>query len=191
MTQPNHNRLLAAARDVVAALADIEITPTFVGGLAVSLVGKARYTNDVDALIVFDTANTQSLLDALTRHGFRLRIAKMAELARTARMVTVLHEATNTVVDIALGCMPFETELQERSSSHEMDGFVIRLPTPEDLVIMKAIAGRPKDLEDIRNIGRSYPHLDRRRIRNWVEQYGEVLENPDLWSEIEPLLGGE
>jgi hypothetical protein len=187
---PSNKLLLEAARDLVTALAELSISPTFIGGMAASLLAKPRHTKDLDALILFDTADAKILLDTLTRHRFRPRFDKMVELARRARMVTVLHEPTGSVVDIALGCMPFESEVQERSTQINLAGFDIRLPSPEDLVILKAIANRPKDLEDIRNMARVYPGMDRDRIRFWVEQYAELLENPDLWSEIESLLGG-
>jgi len=53
---------------------------------------------------------------------------------------------------------------------------------------MKAIAHRPKDLDDIRTIADKYPDLDRKRIEKWVKSFGEALELPDLWNQIEPLL---
>jgi hypothetical protein len=187
--QPFSNQpLLDAARALVTALADMGITPTFIGGVAASLLAKPRSTEDLDALIVFDTADVDRLLETLARHGFHPRFDKMAEFAKTARLVTVRHERTGSVVDIALGCLPFESEVQERSTQADLAGIEIRLPTPEDLIIMKAVANRPKDQEDIRNIARAYPNLERSRVQHWVEQYAELLENPELWSEIEALL---
>lgn len=64
----------------------------------------------------------------------------------------------------------------------------LRLPTPEDLIIMKAVARRPKDLADIQAIAASHPNLDRKRIRLWVEQFGVALDMPELWEMISLLL---
>lgn len=64
----------------------------------------------------------------------------------------------------------------------------LRLPTPEDLIIMKAIARRPKDLADIKAIAGSHPGLDIERIHFWVEQFGEALNQSDLWELISQLL---
>jgi predicted nucleotidyltransferase len=75
-----------------------------------------------------------------------------------------------------------------RSKSVEIGAIRLRLPTPEDLIIMKAIAHRSKDLGDIQTIAASHPDLDRERIRFWVEQFGEALDMPDLWNEILKLL---
>ena len=189
--QPADNPLLVAARDLVTALAELGLAPAIIGGVAVSLIAEPRHTDDLDALIVFDTADADALLAALDRHGFNPRFSDMADLARRARMVTMIHNRTGTVVDIALGCMPFETELLERSIPYDLGGISVQIPTPEDLVIMKAIAGRPKDLEDIRSMSRAYPDMDRSRIHDWIDQYGELLENPGLWGEIESVLIGE
>jgi predicted nucleotidyltransferase len=75
---------------------------------------------------------------------------------------------------------------------HEFDNALqIRLPTPEDLIIMKAIAHRPKDYEDIRTLVIKYQNLDYQRIKRWVKDFAEVLEAPDLWTEIKQILESE
>ncbi|MCC6501368.1 MAG: hypothetical protein IT313_13965 [Anaerolineales bacterium] len=70
----------------------------------------------------------------------------------------------------------------------EKSNLSARLPTPEDLIIMKAIAHRPKDLEDIRTIVDKHPVLDHRRIKQWVQDYAELMETPELWETIEKIL---
>ena len=56
---------------------------------------------------------------------------------------------------------------------------------------MKAIASRPKDLEDIRTLVVKYPNLDRRRIERWVKDFAELMETPELWGQIEKILKGQ
>jgi hypothetical protein len=84
--------------------------------------------------------------------------------------------------------LPFEEEMVERASIKVFANLSACLPTPEDLIIMKAIAHRPKDYEDIRTIVDKHPNLDHRRIENWVTSFAEVLELPDLWNEIKQIL---
>ena len=84
--------------------------------------------------------------------------------------------------------MPFEEELVERGSIKSFSDLSVHLPTPEDLIIMKAIAHRPKDLEDIRTIVDNNPNLDNARIEKWIRDFAEVLEMPDLWKQIEEIL---
>lgn len=54
---------------------------------------------------------------------------------------------------------------------------------------MKAIAHRSKDLEDIRGIAEAHSHLDRVYIQKHLQDFGNVLDMPELWKEISELLG--
>jgi hypothetical protein len=92
-------------------------------------------------------------------------------------------------IDVSLGMLPFEEDMVARSSTKSFANLSIRLPTPEDLIIMKAIAHRPKDLEDIRTIAEKYSDLDIKRIEEWVKSFGDALEQPDLWAQVKSLLG--
>jgi len=96
---------------------------------------------------------------------------------------------TETDIDVSLGMLPFEEDMVARSSTKSFANLSIRLPTPEDLIIMKAIAHRPKDLEDIRTIADKYSDLDMKRIEEWVKSFGDALERPDLWHQVKSLLG--
>ena len=53
---------------------------------------------------------------------------------------------------------------------------------------MKAIAYRPKDLEDIRTLVVKYTNLDFARIEFWIKTFAELLETPELWGQIEKIL---
>jgi predicted nucleotidyltransferase len=98
------------------------------------------------------------------------------------------HASSGTDIDLSLGILPFEIEMIERSVVVTIGEFKLRLPTPEDLIIMKAVAHRPKDLLDIKAVAASHPGLDQERIRFWVEQFSEALDLPDLWKMISQLL---
>lgn len=63
------------------------------------------------------------------------------------------------------------------------------LPTPEDIVIMKAIAAREIDYQDNRRILAVYRNVDIKRIKYWVGQFAEVLEMPEILENLEKLLG--
>jgi predicted nucleotidyltransferase len=75
-----------------------------------------------------------------------------------------------------------------RSQNLKVGGIHLRLPTPEDLIIMKAVANRPQDLVDIQAIAVSHPDLDKGRVKFWVEEFGAALDLPHLWEKISQLL---
>lgn len=63
------------------------------------------------------------------------------------------------------------------------------LPTPEDMVVMKAVAHRARDLGDIEGIVATHPRLDVARIRRLVREFSDVLEAPELLADLERALG--
>ncbi|HEX2990783.1 MAG TPA: nucleotidyl transferase AbiEii/AbiGii toxin family protein [Anaerolineales bacterium] len=159
-----------------------------IGGIAVGFLGQPRFTADIDAVFLLSTQDIPQFLDLAQEEDIFPRISDAADFARKNRVLLLQHRPTEIDVDISLGILPFEEEMVKRASTRSFAGLAIRLPTPEDLIIMKAVARRPKDLDDIRTIGMKYPALDKSRVEKWVKSFGEALDVPNLWDQIEPLL---
>jgi hypothetical protein len=155
-----------------------------IGGIASSLLGQPRLTADIDAVLLLSTDELPLLIKAALEEGFELRLPDAEAFARRTRVLLLRHLASGINVDISLGVLPFEVEAVERSQLQKAGGISIRLPTPEDLIIFKAVAHRPKDLLDIQAIIRSQPNLDRKRIRYWVQEFAKALDMPELWDDI-------
>jgi hypothetical protein len=65
----------------------------------------------------------------------------------------------------------------------------VRFATAEDLIIHKLVAGRPRDLEDIRGILTHQKRLDERYLKRWLPTFREVVGR-DLLQELESIKGG-
>ena len=63
------------------------------------------------------------------------------------------------------------------------------LPTPEDLIVMKVIAGRPRDIADIEGIVANTPDLNKTRVRLIVGELAAELGDSQLSDFLETLLG--
>jgi hypothetical protein len=162
-----------------------------IGAVAVGLVAVPRFTSDLDVLTILDTSEAPRLMDFLAAEGFVPLFSDALGLVKRTRILPVRHPAIGAKVDIALGCMPFEEEVVARSVEHVERGVRFRVPTAEDLIILKAIAFRDQDIPDIRRIAETNPKLDRKRIKRWVTEYAELLEKPGLWPDVERLLERE
>lgn len=169
-------------------LAKFDHRGVVIGGIAVGFLGKPRFTEDVDALLLLSTQALPELLAVAQAEDLHPRIPNAEAFARAHRVVLLRHTPTHINIDISLGLLPFETEVVERAMLRSMGAVSVRLPTPEDLIIMKAIAHRPKDMEDIRTIIDKNPNLDVARIEHWVKSFGEVLDAPQLWDDIAQLF---
>jgi hypothetical protein len=159
-----------------------------IGGIAASVLGKPRYTADVDANIVLDLADLPIFLAAAAEEDLHLRYTDGEAFARDHRVVLLVHRLSSVQVDISLGALPFEAEVSARAQILRIGMIDLRLPTPEDLIIFKAVSHRGQDLQDIYNIIQANPGLDRTRIRQWVTQFATLLDMPELWDDIAKWL---
>ena len=180
--------LIAPILALQSLLSQFNNRGVIIGGVAVSLLGTPRYTVDLDAVFLLSFEDMPRLLAEAAKQGIEPRVSDPIGFARKSRVLLLRHTASGIDIDLSLGVLPFEEEMVERSTTVEIGSIKLRLPTPEDLIIMKAVAHRPKDLADIQAIAASHPGLEKERIKFWVEQFGEGLDLPELWRDIQKLL---
>jgi hypothetical protein len=90
-------------------------------------------------------------------------------------------------VDISLALPGYEDDLFARAVDYEVaPGKSVRLCSAEDLIIHKAVAGRPQDLHDIQGVVlRQGVKLDVTYVRRWLKEFANVLGNPDVIERFE------
>ncbi len=159
-----------------------------IGGVASSLLGQPRLTVDIDATVVIDDEDVDQFLIQAATEGISPRGLHSAEFMRRSAMLLLRHDATGIPIDINQGRLPFELLAAKRATIKRRGGVEIPMPTPEDLIVMKAVAHRPKDLEDIRGIVESQAKLDVGYIQRYVQEFGRALDMPELWKDIAVLL---
>ena len=185
MTPPHDlDPLLAPLAATQRLLEHFDNQGAIIGGVAASLLGKPRLTADVDAVLLLSIKDLPLLMEAAVEEGLVPRITDAEDFARRHRILLLRHQESSINVDISLGILPFEVEAVERSTVYQIGSLTIRLPTPEDLIIFKAVAHRPKDLLDIQALVENHPELDRKRIERWVREFARLLEMPEVWDDI-------
>jgi hypothetical protein len=161
---------------------------SIIGGLAVSLVGRPRVTRDVDAVVLVSESDWGSFLKVGRRHGFEPRMQDVLAFAKKTRVLLMQHRPSGQEVDISIGGTPFEREVVARASRKRIGNSSVPVATPEDLVIYKAVAQRPQDLIDIATIVEFHPDLDVKRVQAWIDQFAEILDAPEIFEKVAPLL---
>lgn len=164
------------------------ISHAIIGGVAVSLLAEPRVTKDIDALVWLADDDWKKFLDSGASFGFFPRISDALDFARLRRVLLLKHEPTGVDIDISFGALPFELEAIEAALERDVLNFQIRVPRLTDLVVMKAVAMRPKDVLDIVRILDLHKDLDFNRIRYWVGEFAAVLETPEMLDSLERLI---
>lgn len=160
-----------------------------IGGVAVIALGVPRLTVDIDATVAAGPLDLESLIDALGRQGIQPRIPDALAFARDTQVLLAVHTASGTPIDVSLAWLPFENEALAASTPCDYAGVVIRIPRPDDLVIYKVIASRPKDLQDAEGLLVLHgPAMDLERVRRVIKQFAEVLDDDDRPKALEQLI---
>lgn len=161
----------------------LRIPYAIMGGWAVRLYGLPRPTYDIDFTITADRSRLGDLYKAVTQLGYTVPDQFLAGwVDRVADMPLVkfrLYVGGHGLdIDVFLAESPYQEELMRRRRRHELQGRQISFVTPEDLVLLKLIAARSRDLGDIDDVLLAKPDIDEAYMRRWAEPLGvaEKLE---------------
>ncbi len=188
MAEPLPGNLLRPLDDLRRWLDAIGTPAVIIGGVAVSFLGRPRFTQDIDALAMIAEADWEAALAAAPEHGLVPRIENPVEFARRTRVFLLRHVQSAIDVDVILGGLPFEQSAVDHGQVYEVGGISLRLPRVEDLLIMKAVAHRPQDLLDIEGLLESHPGADTDAVRKWVREFAAAAAMSDILDDFDKLL---
>ena len=157
----------------------------FIGGLAVQRWGEPRETVNMDLTLVTGFGNEERFIQILLQH-FEGRIPDAAQFARDRR-VLLLRSKKGVGLDVALGALPFEELIVQRSSIFDYPPKIkLRTCSAEDLIVLKAFAGRGQNWVDIeRIIIRQTGKLDWDYIRAQLRPLAELKSAPEILDQLE------
>lgn len=159
----------------------------FIGGVALQRWGEPRLTVDVDLTLVTGFGGEAPFVDRLLAR-FDPRIADARAFALENRVV-LLRSASGVGLDVALGALPFEESAVARSSLFDFPyGIALRTCSAEDLIVMKAFAGRGQDWVDVeRVLVRQGENLDWPYVRRQLEPLAQVKGDPEIMERLETM----
>jgi hypothetical protein len=183
-------RLLAA---LTAELGARQLPFMLIGGQAVLLHGSPRLTEDIDITLGVEPDALPVLLKACTALGLTSLPVSVVEFVAETFVLPVRHEATRLRVDFIFSSTLYERQAIARAHPVSIGGALVPFAAPEDLIIHKLFAGRPRDLEDVRGVVRRKGHaLDWRYVERWAREFASVPGReglPEAVLELRKLAG--
>jgi hypothetical protein len=145
------------------------------GGLAVRVYGISRPTFDIDITVAIDPPSVQQILEAVKDLGFNTNeIYDHGWVDRVAGMPIVkIQSCVNDQfidVDLFLAESAFQLELLSRRRCAQANGFSTWFISPEDLILLKLTASRPRVLGDVGDIFFMQGQLDEDYMRRWARE---------------------
>ena len=158
------------------------------GAQAAILWGSPRLSADVDVTVQLDRDAITNLIDAMHGQGFDLMIGD-AEFIERTRVLPFVHRSTRMPVDVVIAGPGLEEEFLNRAIGVALRDESIPVISPDDLIITKILAGRPKDIEDVRAVIRARrDDIDLLRVRSLLRLLEEALGQSDLLPALDAAL---
>jgi len=147
------------------------------GGLAVRIHALPRATFDVDFTILLDRGELPRLYQLVEALGFTMPEAQRGGWLDQVRGLPVVKfqiwgDERAIDVDIFLAEFEFQRQLLKRRQRHPANGLTAWFVSPEDLILLKLLAGRPKDLVDVGDILFIQGQLNQDYLRHWAHELG-------------------
>jgi predicted nucleotidyltransferase len=158
------------------------------GAQAAVIWGRPRFSADVDITAEMNLQSVAGFVAAMEEDGFDLMVRDVDFVSRT-RVLPFVHRATSIPLDVVVAGAGLEEQFLSRAVPVDIAGTRVLVMSPEDLIITKVLAGRAKDIEDVRGIVRErHESLDLARIRQILALLEEALSRSDLTPVFEAEL---
>ena len=131
--EPTDEDLQATFADTVEALAAAEVPYLLIGGLSASAFARPRITDDIDVFVRPDMA--RKVLQALAGAGFETEETDDRWLFKAFKRGVLVDVIFRSSGDVYL-----DDEMLERADMQEHWGVTAPLVSPEDLLVIKAVA---------------------------------------------------
>lgn len=161
---------------IAVALANAGLPYMVFGGQAVLLYGEPRLTRDIDVTLGVDPSQTAAIIDMIRGLGFHVLTQKPEEFVRETLVLPALEPESGVRIDFVFSLSQFERAAIQRSRPVDVDGISVQFISLEDLIVMKLLASRPRDLEDVASILRKNRNFDRNHVERWLCEFDRELD---------------
>ena len=143
------------------------ITHQFGGAIALAWYRYPRATTDIDVNLTLPPAAADPVLGLLGHLGVTATAEDREVIARDGQ---ARLDWGGSYLDVFFATLDFHLEMAEHARPVHFGPVDIPILAPEDLIVCKAIFGRPKDWLDIDEMLRWGTEVDAERTLHWVSE---------------------
>jgi hypothetical protein len=161
---------------ISTALDSASLPYMVIGGQAVLIYGEPRLTKDIDITLGLGTDALDKIVKITSHIGLTPLIDDAAQFVSDTLVFPTIDQKTGVKVDFIFSFSPYERQAIDRATRITIDKNPIRFVSIEDLLIHKIIAGRPRDIEDVKSILLKKPDFNRLYVERWLREFERALE---------------
>ncbi|MBI2981402.1 MAG: nucleotidyltransferase [Deltaproteobacteria bacterium] len=186
-SQPNKTSLKETILKTVDFLESEGIEYFVLGGVAVSMIGEPRLTADFDLDLSLEKTQVADFLGKAKQHSFLVDEGEAK--TRSDRFGSFKIFYGDVRIDFILASTDLEKEAFGRRQKMVLFGKEMFFPSPEDLILLKIVPGRPKDLIDAESVVlRHKGKLDQAYLRKWAQKICDEAEDFRVMRQLDQLL---
>jgi predicted nucleotidyltransferase len=162
------NILLTVLNELLKVCKAHKIKVVLMGGLAVSMYARPRSTYDIDGIISIKKEQIRDFLNILKEAGFRYDKKDPVKFIQGLPFITLCYVKHKTYVDLFIAGNEFQENILTRAKNIRFNKMLLKLISPEDLILIKLQTGRERDLEDVRDmISENKGKIDFSYLKKW------------------------
>ena len=174
---------------ITGALDKYRIPYMIIGGQAVLFYGSPRLTRDIDITLGISINRVSEVIEVLKDIGLKIIPENFEDFVKKTFVLPARDEGTQIRVDFIFSFTPYETQAIKKAKKVTVSGEEVFFASPEDVIIHKIFAGRPRDLEDVRVIILKNPAIDIQYIKEWLKEFDKSSEGEGFLRTFEEILG--
>jgi len=162
-------------KKIARELKETSIPYMVIGGQAILLYGEPRLTRDIDITLGINVDQLDKVLAIASTLKLNVLVENEREFVQRTMVLPVMEEESGIRVDFIFSFSPYEKLAIERAREVRLGRTPVRFGSLEDVVIHKVIAGRPRDIEDVRSILLKNTNYDSGHIEKWLKEFDASL----------------
>jgi predicted nucleotidyltransferase len=162
--------------NIADELSSQQIPYMIIGGQAVLLYGEPRLTKDIDITLGIGIEGFKRIARVVHNLRFKMLVEDPEDFVKETMVLPTLHENSGIRVDFIFSFSAYEHQAIQNARPVKMGSIDVFFASLEDLIIHKIIAGRPRDLEDVRSVILKNPDYMLDYIKKWLTEFDAALE---------------
>jgi len=174
-------------KKIAEGLNQLNIPYMIIGGQAVLFYGEPRLTRDIDVTLGADPGKLPEVLNWIRSEDWQVLVKDAEDFVRRTMVLPVQEPENKIRIDLIFSFSPYEQQAMKRVRKIKFDDVEVNFASPEDVIIHKIIAGRPRDIEDVESILRKHSDIDHPYIIHWLKQF-EAAFNQNYVSQFQRIV---
>ena len=146
-----------------------------IGGQAVLLYGEPRLTKDIDITLGAGVDELDTIVSLVRHLSLKILVDTFEDFVKKTMVLPVMDEKSGIRIDFIFSFSTYEQQAIERAKKVKISNTYVKFASLEDVIIHKMIAGRARDIEDIKSMLLKNPKYRNQYIVKWLKAFDNSL----------------